>query len=234
MRQSNRLWLVAVMAVAFATLTGCQRAAEVRYRVTVEVDDRGTKRSGSAVWSIAVAKAILPLASPYNARFHGEAVRVVIPGRGYLYALVAADSGYPENIFGDRRRAPLGDRLIKPRFKDRMDDIRHIKTMVGATGDLQCVNPAWIGLSCPKMVRFRDQNDPRTIEIVDPSDLTKSFGSGTRLTRVYVEITDDPVTEGIEPTLPSFGPETGFDNWYRSLPFGDPRRISKCDFKSCR
>jgi len=154
---------------------------------------------------------------------------VNIPGRGNLYALVNSDlqAMYPENIFGNLRRPSPK----KVQSYDRVDDIHHIKTMIGATGDLQCIDPPWIGLSCPKMVRFRDSHDPKTIEVVDPADLSKSFGYGIKISRVFVEITDAHITEKVEKYLPSFGPETGFDSWYRSLSFGDPRQISKRDFK---
>jgi hypothetical protein len=51
------------------------------------------------------------------------------------------------------------------------------------------------------MVRFKDIADPRSVEQVDPTNLGKSFGAGTRLLRATIEITDDPVTTGIEKRL---------------------------------
>jgi len=56
--------------------------------------------------------------------------------------------------------------------------------------------------SMPLLVRFRDPNDPKTVERVDPNDLAASFGAGVKLTRATVEITDDPLTTGIEKRLP--------------------------------
>jgi hypothetical protein len=40
------------------------------------------------------------------------------------------------------------------------------------------------------------------VELVDPLNIATSFGSGVTLTRASVEITDDPVTKGIETRLP--------------------------------
>jgi hypothetical protein len=54
----------------------------------------------------------------------------------------------------------------------------------------------------PVFLRFRDIKDWATVERVDPDDLAKSFGSGVRLVRVTIEITDDPVTRGIRNVLP--------------------------------
>jgi len=54
----------------------------------------------------------------------------------------------------------------------------------------------------PVLVRFRDPKVPTSVELVDPLNLAASFGSGVTLTRASVEITDDPVTKGIETRLP--------------------------------
>jgi hypothetical protein len=53
-------------------------------------------------------------------------------------------------------------------------------------------------------VRFRDPNDPKTVERVDPRNLAAAFGPGVALKRVSVDIVDpnEPLTTGIEKTLP--------------------------------
>jgi hypothetical protein len=54
----------------------------------------------------------------------------------------------------------------------------------------------------PMLVRFRDLNDPASVERVDPADLAASFGAGVKLEGINIEITDQPVTHGIEAILP--------------------------------
>ena len=54
----------------------------------------------------------------------------------------------------------------------------------------------------PMLVRFRDPNDPTSVERVDPLDLASSFGPGVTLKSAFVEITDDPLTRGIEARFP--------------------------------
>jgi hypothetical protein len=54
----------------------------------------------------------------------------------------------------------------------------------------------------PVLVRFRDAGDPTSVELVDPLDLAASFGPGVMLKSAFVEITDDPVTKGIQAKLP--------------------------------
>lgn len=54
----------------------------------------------------------------------------------------------------------------------------------------------------PVFVRFRDPTDPTSVDLVDPSNLAESFGTGVSFKGATVEITDDPVTHGIENRLP--------------------------------
>lgn len=50
----------------------------------------------------------------------------------------------------------------------------------------------------PKLVRFRDINDPQTLVRVSPYDLAKSFGQGVSLKRVILQLTDDLVTQPLQ------------------------------------
>lgn len=68
--------------------------------------------------------------------------------------------------------------------------------------------------SLPMLVRFRDLNDPKSVEKVDPFNLATGFGGSTRLTGASIEIvpagfwpfnsygiTGQPITTGIENRL---------------------------------
>jgi hypothetical protein len=54
----------------------------------------------------------------------------------------------------------------------------------------------------PMIVRFREINNRSSIEELDPRDLTVAFGSGVRLQRAKLEITNDPISP-----MPSIWPE---------------------------
>ena len=51
------------------------------------------------------------------------------------------------------------------------------------------------------LVTFADRDDPTSVARVDPDDLAASFGEGVKLRRITVQLTDDPVTSGIEERL---------------------------------
>jgi hypothetical protein len=53
----------------------------------------------------------------------------------------------------------------------------------------------------PYFVRFRDINDPKSVEQVDPDNLAKTFGQGVKLKSFTLKMADEPVTVGIEKRL---------------------------------
>jgi hypothetical protein len=62
----------------------------------------------------------------------------------------------------------------------------------------------------PDLVTFADPADPRSVMAVDAADLAASLGAGVRLRRATIEVTGDPVTEGvIEQRLPWLRGMTG-------------------------
>jgi hypothetical protein len=64
--------------------------------------------------------------------------------------------------------------------------------------------------SLPQLVRFRDVNDPKTVESVNPFNIGERFGPGAKLVRATLEIVPagvwpfdggEPLTTGIEKRL---------------------------------
>jgi hypothetical protein len=224
------------LLAAIPALASCNSSAEVRYRITVEVDDHGTPASASSVWKFVLSKGIR---GTYEGNLQGEAVALPLAGRGTLYALLTgrtpagkpSSSGdmamLPERLFGGPAQA-LAGRL--PDHPDRIDDIRDIARRTGETAILDGaqVHPAWRNF--PFLVRFADPSDPKSVVAVDPADLAAHFGEGVTLRRVTVTITDDEMTTGKLGELP-YGRNTGFARWYAGLPLDDPRRIGPEDFK---
>ena len=157
----------------------------------------------------------------------GEAVAVeVLPGR-YLFALL----GNSEELFFY---------AAKDRFKGltRGEWLRLIPDQtepVTLTGDL-----------LPMLVTFADIEDPKTVQLVDPTDLAASFGPGVELNTVTLEVTDEPVTKGrVEAVFDYFSWDTerrkaytcsaygcGINPIRYSLPDGTENALSELDFIS--
>jgi hypothetical protein len=225
--------------LAVSMLGGCgndggggSNSAEVRYRMQVEVETPEGVKSGSAVWSRGIRKSIGPI-SPYNASFRAEAVAVDLPGGRTLFMLVNGQEGMVDAYFPEMDAWGGEDRVA------------HVSAIGGSEASkvLPCTpeaEDAWphkshhgpikTDLYCPMLVTFKDIKDPTSVALVNRGDLAASFGAGYRLKAITVQVTDEPVTTGIEKRLPSYGPETGFDEWYKKLPYGDARAITRSDF----
>ena len=184
-------------------LGACSNAAEVRYKVSVEVDENGAQRSGSSVMSFKLMKPTVALASPYDAKFKGEAVAVELGNGQTLFALLKNENGeptafpmVPENLFRDLTTG-----------SERIRNIRQIASNVGLARELPRVGPRISDsrdpfVQYPLLVRFRDPDRPESVEAVRPDALDEAFGAGVKLKRIMVQITDEPVTDTMKKRLP--------------------------------
>ena len=184
-------------------LVACGNSAEIRYKVTVEVEDNGAHRSGSSVMSFKLSKPTVPLASPYDAEFKGQAVAVDLGRRQVLFALLKDESGdlgtvpmLPERVFADLTSG-----------SERVRNLRQIASHEGLVRELPRFGPKISDsrepfVQYPLLVRFRDLDQPESVEAVAPDALEEAFGSGVKLKRITVQITDEPVTNDIKKRLP--------------------------------
>ena len=195
-----------------------------RYKMIVEVETPQGLRTGSAVREIGTAGGgsfvIAESKSHYTVR--GEAVVVDLPGRKTLFALLRSGDGYegyaetlPKHVLGK-------DRIVG---KDGWSGSAELYPIPANRTDANLGDPL------PMLVTYADPKDPKSIQLVDPSDLAASFGHGVRLKRIAVESTDEAVTTGIERKLPSFGEETGYPEWLRTIRGNNFRTVTMRDFK---
>ena len=136
---------------------------------------------------------------PWVVNVHGEAVAVDLGDHGLLFALltgpVDTDRGSGKKFYPDSPvtvlLAQLSDTGVGGMTSGNLASLSGRKDVVE-------VPPARL----PMLVRFRDIEDPMTVEQVDPEDLAASFGPGVRLVRATLAITDDVPTFSIEQRLP--------------------------------
>ncbi|OYY78012.1 MAG: hypothetical protein B7Y43_08780 [Sphingomonas sp. 28-62-20] len=221
----NRRAIAAMLLAGsmMAALPGCgnilgKQYPTYRYRLTVEIDTPEGLRTGSSVIEVHTGRAwqySIPNPGMLWISTRGEAVSVDLGRRGVLFALLRSEQlidwastvlflaapqvplattrGLPNSSHLDfdlRFKAALalaGAQVIPRDYPDRIGS-RH------KPGDPPS---AW-----PMMVRFRDLADPKSVEKINPDDLSASFGAGVKLRRITAERTDDPVTSGILARLP--------------------------------
>jgi len=223
------------VAFAMGDKPGEVTSGSWRYKMTVAVETPEGIKTGSAVREVHVQRP--PINMPHvtsDVKVKGEAVVVDLGKRGVLFALLRGPKGdedYPYLVLFDA--FPSGHGGTTPKAIEYYSTLKNAKATL--TFD-----------QYPMLVTFRDLNDPKTVTAV--LEIEKSgkpiapefrlradrfaelFGTGVTLKEITIEMTEEPVTRRIKTHLPSFGEKTGFEQWFKSLPYDDPRRIGPYDF----
>lgn len=198
---------VNLMAIALGALLlgSCDRLANTtisgtylpnyRYKLTVEVDTPEGVRTGSSV--IEVIKPWRP-----RSRSRGQAVVVDLPTEQALFVLLRSEN---MQDWSDKAMVPAFPRIDKS--GDEEADVAKLLAAASKMGRValprrwELTGPLDTMDHTPIMVRFRDKMDPMTVEKVNPDDLAVTFGPGFALRGIFIEITDQPVTIGLEKRL---------------------------------
>ena len=178
-----------------------------RFRMTVEVDTLQGLRTGSSVMEMSAALATfkLPDSAAVDLSFKGEAVAVDLPGGQTLFSLVV--NGYQGKDF----RADV-IQTFDPSYPHEQALVNLFAVLgkpesIGRTGEIRPKN-------VPPLVRFRDIHNPKSVELIDPNDLAKSFGPGVKLKRIFLVVVNQPITTGQKSRLQNIGilPDHSLDN----------------------
>lgn len=185
------------MAAIMLLAGGCgERLPAYRYRLTVEVETPEGVRTGSSVIEVRTSKGLGfpgPEAGQFSSSARGEAVTVPLGRRGVLFALLRSP-------LGQSSATSYASALLPNPPASGSDSAAaraNILALKAAAGSAR-LDPS----DYPTLVRFDDLRRPDSVRIVDPADLSGSFGSGVRLIDISVEVTDDPVTTGISRLFP--------------------------------
>jgi hypothetical protein len=182
--------------LSLALLGGCQTGFKrsFRFRMTVEVMTSHGLKTGSAVYEVYAAPVYDPMAYNHsvNAGAKGQAAIVDLP-EGPLFVLAAEGDGRPDIVDATFRVLTSGDTIGTDDFVSGVGRLghEHIKAELPKSVTMPGGQQRFIW---PPMVRFRDINDPGSVENVDP------VAVGVR--HIWVETTHDPVTTGIEKRFP--------------------------------
>lgn len=199
----RRLTVLGVL-LAGVLLAACDDAApDYCYRLTVEVATPQGLRTGSSVIEVEQTlgrPGMNPAGQAVERRIRGEAVAVDLPGGRTLFALLRSDNNIDWAGYVMPLLAPdqPGDS-----FAERLDDMLALagKGPIALPRTFPPVAHLPERSAYPMLVTFRDTGDPTSVQLVDPDDLAATFGPGTRLRRITVEMTHDAVTTGIEERL---------------------------------
>ncbi len=163
------------------------------YKMTVEVETPEGIKSGSAVRDVDVdtSTRATSLSGLSSVKAKGEAVVIDLGQRGVLFAILRSSKtvDYSYSVFFDVFPIPghVGGGATP-------DGVRYYNQLKHGEVDLPPDE-------YPEFVRFHDIKDPKTVELVDPANMAASLGEGVKLKAVRIEITDSPLTTGVEKWL---------------------------------
>ncbi|MEQ1705498.1 MAG: hypothetical protein ABL867_05940 [Rickettsiales bacterium] len=206
--------ILGVIALVLLGMYGCYHSvapsATIRYKLTLTVDDNGKQYTGSSVVEVYRQDTTKVFAGigGYGGNYKGEAVAVDLGEKGVLFALLRGKDtvDHPLYIF----------MKSFPEYFPARADITVIDGMRKLDHDKPKTNLSFDKL--PMLVRFRDINDPKTVELVDPNDLEKTFGTGVKLVSATIEMTDEGVTSGVEKYISKASwKEHGYAEWRANL-----------------
>jgi hypothetical protein len=207
--------ILVAFAVAFVIIVLAAVAAEwwyfpsasLNYKLSVDVDDNGVMRHGEGVIGVDFQSngfMLIDNTPQWSIGARGEAFAVDLGERGALFVLLSHD---PMR----KRSAEAGRAALFWYFGDSFGDLppnqngkRQLDEFIGNRAVAE-VAPDKL----PMLVRFADINDPKSVDRIDPEHLDASFGLGVKLARATAQLTDEPVTIGIENRLSWFRTQAG-------------------------
>lgn len=219
-RRVRRAAAIICLVSASLAVVGCGLfwpAETLRYRMTVVVDTPSGERSGSSV----IESTIIDYPSPSGIsgirnELKGEAVAVDLPEGRVLFALLVPQigsnsTGYHARLF---RRAVERDPVLRKEFDQKtLNDWELFRQGVRKRE----MNVDLVPADFPMLVTFDNLADPTSAALVDPDNLSATFGAGVSLQRISLTTSEEPVTDSIEERL----------DWLSSI---YSRGLSRSDF----
>lgn len=179
-------------SAAAVVLAGCAKRGRLRYRITVEVDTPSGVRTGSSVMETRQQgpQPLVPqeLGSGGGGGVVGEAVAVDLGGGRVIFALLSGPEGrsiyamVPRALNYPELKPPLSRQFKPHEWQEAYDEAENVKPFAVLRRE-----------DYPMLVSFGDLGNPKSVEAVNADAV------GVR--RITLQVTDDPVTTGIEKRL---------------------------------
>jgi hypothetical protein len=191
---------LAILVWAALAVTGCGRSASYRYKLTLSVNTPDGVKTGFNVVEVDYWAVSFPAQGEPH-KIHGQGLYLDLgPGRRPLIALLThiyRRSDSPLNM------PWLGDDPI--RIVARLClNVTAIYSWIDVASKFdQCrSNSSIMPADLPDIVTFADVNDPGSIMLVDPNDLSATFGAGITWNSMTIQATDESLTKDIDQRLP--------------------------------
>lgn len=232
-RSLSGAFRLAVLVCVALALAGCGRSASYRYKLTLSLDTPEGEKSAFNVVEVHYFDVSMPMRGIMH-ESKGQAVYVDLgSGRRPLIALLTVPTaGLPG--MGPRRwffKEPIGI------IADHCDDLKRLQDIIDVVEKMdECEAPISIEIAdLPDLVTFADVNDPKSVMLADPRNLSAAFGPGITWRSITLQATSNPIVTGIDKQLPWL---TGMGTYLsgRNIRMGNslPEMLSGADFEHAR
>ena len=161
-----------------------------RFRLAIAVDVGDETKTASSVIEVrTVTRPMSVIFSPINIYVYGDAVFVDLGAKGNVIALLACGPDGTESCVGTLVPEEFGIAGVK--------NFPQLETLRGSR--------ELTGKFMPTLITFADLTDPKSARVVRPDQFEQVFGPDVHFKRMWIEMTTDPVTRGIEKNLPWWG-----------------------------
>jgi hypothetical protein len=196
----NCTFRLAIALCAALALTGCGRSPSYRYKLTLSLDTPDGEKTAFNVVEERFHDVSIPARGIMN-ESKGQGVYVDLgTGRRPLIALLTVPTAGLPGV-GPRPWFFKGPKGI---IGDHCDDLKRIQDQIEVVEKMdECEAPISIEIAdLPDLVTFADVNDPKSVMLVDPRNLSATLGPGVSWRSMTLQATNDPVVTGIEKQLP--------------------------------
>lgn len=200
---SRRKFVGTAAASAALSMTGCSPQHRYRFRLTFEFSVAGRSIIASGVWEEGsrVVNAF-PNGSMINTYLRGDAVPIDLGAQRVVFAMLVSFNSRVGT--GDLYSMPLSDWRPGAAFRPFMTTAIDPNNP-DSYGELTQLGSQEIELSLdalPAFAGFRDRNNPESGFLIAARDFASPVGADVVLKRAAIEVSNDPVTRGIEKFLP--------------------------------
>jgi hypothetical protein len=190
MRKLGKITLTIVLLIGGAVLwyNLAYPTYTCRYRLSIAVDVGGETKTASSVIEVILATRLLPeIFSPVERSVYGDAVFLDMGSKGNVVVLLACGPDGTEGCVAE----------FVPQTFGVSGDLENLPRLQALRGSRDLT-----GKFMPTLITFGNLTDPKSARVVAPDRFEQVFGPVVHFKRVWIEMTDAPVTRGIERKLP--------------------------------
>jgi len=198
-----KLWQIVIGVLFAATLSACTVPVYVyRYKLSMQLDVNGELKQDATVVEVSQAyQTILNFGYPYKLHEDGEALVFETSNGAALTVPLSDPDPVPKGTRHAWGFAP--DRVLFKAYGISGGGFEESGYNSGLAQLVSKRGPREISVDdLPQLLAFADLSKSDSAKYVEPRNLSPQLGVNVLIKKITIEVTDDPITKGIENKIP--------------------------------